>query len=179
MSDITYDNSSTLSQNFFDSKAEFYNPEDAPFLIALDLRTPMNIGGIIRLAGNIGCRKVLFTGDEGHFKSAKIRRTATTGFGHVDWEFCEHHKWHHKIPNDYQIIAVETIESASSIFKTPLKGKFAFVLGNERYGIDEKSMEYCEKAVYIPMPGIVKSMNVVQAANVVIFEWFRQNISNI
>jgi tRNA G18 (ribose-2'-O)-methylase SpoU len=176
MSDITYDNSGTLSQHYFDNKSVLYNNEIAPIIIALDLRTPMNIGGIIRLAGNLGCKKVLFTGDENHFRKAKIRRTATTGFGHVDWEFCEHHQWQNKIPDDYQIVAVETIAEATSIFETKLIGKYAFVLGNERYGIDNKSLKSCQAAVYIPMPGIVKSMNVVQAANVVLFEWLRQNM---
>jgi len=176
MSDITYDNSGTLSQHYFDNQSELYNSDIAPIIIALDLRTPMNIGGIIRLAGNLGCRKVLFTGDENHFRTAKIRRTATTGYGHVDWEFCEHHQWQEKIPSDYQIVAVETIAEATSIFEAKLIGKYAFVVGNERYGIDEKSLESCKSAVYIPMPGIVKSMNVVQAANVVLFEWLRQNI---
>jgi tRNA G18 (ribose-2'-O)-methylase SpoU len=177
MSEINYDNSSTLSQHYFDDKSEIYNPDHAPIIIALDLRTPMNIGGIIRLAGNLGCRKVLFTGDESHFRTAKIRRTATTGYGHVDWEFCEHHQWQHKVPNDYTIVAVETVAEATSIFETKLIGKYAFVVGNERYGIDDKSLESCQSAVYIPMPGIVKSMNVVQAANVVLFEWLRQNIT--
>jgi len=176
MSDITYDNSGTLSQHFFDNMDELYNPEDAPIIVALDLRTPMNIGGIIRLAGNIGCRKVIFTGNKEHFRADKIRRTATSGYGHVDWEFCDHHQWLDHIPEDYQIIAVETVKYAKAIFEAKLKGKCAFVLGNERYGIDNKSLEICNEAVFIPMPGVVKSMNVVQAANVVVFEWLRQNI---
>jgi len=176
MGSISYDNSNTLSQYYFDNKKPLYDENIAPIIIALDLRTPMNIGGIIRLAGNIGCRKVIFTGDENHFRSAKIRRTATTGYGHVDWKFCEHHQWQNMIPKDYKIVAVETVKEASSIFKTELMGKHAFVVGNERYGIDEKILEDCDAAVYIPMPGIVKSMNVVQAANVVLFEWLRQNM---
>jgi tRNA G18 (ribose-2'-O)-methylase SpoU len=73
-------------------------------------------------------------------------------------------------------VAVETIAEATSIFETKLIGKYAFVLGNERYGIDNKSLKSCQATVYIPMPGIVKSMNVVQAANVVLFEWLRQNM---
>jgi len=177
MSDITYDNSATHSQYFFDNQSELYDSDIAPIIIALDLRTPMNIGGIIRLAGNLGCRKVLFTGDENYFRTAKIRRTATTAYKHVDWEFCQHHHWQDKIPNDYQIVAVETTADALSVFETKLIGKYAFVVGNERFGIDQQSLELCQSAVYIPMPGMVKSMNVVQAANVVLFEWLRQNIT--
>ena len=176
MDSINYDNSSTLSQHFFDDKGNSYDEGIAPILIALDLRTPMNIGGIIRLAGNLGCKKVLFTGDESHFRTAKIKRTATTGYGHVNWKFCNHHEWQNEIPDDYTIVAIETVEKAKSVFESKMIGKFAFVVGNERYGIDEKSLESCHSAVYIPMPGIVKSMNVVQAANVVLFEWLRQNI---
>ena len=176
MSDIIYDYTNTLSQHYFENMSAMYDKDIAPIIVALDLRTPMNIGGIIRLAGNIGCRKVLFTGDQNHFRKEKIRRTATTGYGHVDWGFCEHNQWQDKIPKDYRIIAVETTKEATSIFETKMLGKIAFIVGNERYGIDKKSLESCESAVYIPMPGIVKSMNVIQAANVALFEWLRQNI---
>lgn len=177
MTSIEYDNSSTLSQFFTENQTPLYSPEIAPIIVALDLRYPMNIGGIIRLAGNIGCRKVLFTGDPNHFRLDKIRRAATTGYKQVDWAFYEHHKWQDEIPDDYQIVAVETVKEAKSIFNSSLIGKYAFVVGNERYGVDEKSITACDKAVYIPMSGAVKSMNVVQAANVVLFEWLRQNIS--
>lgn len=177
MSSILYDNSTSISQHFSENQAVQYDPEIAPIIIALDLRTPPNIGGIIRLAGNLGCRKVIFTGDENHFRLNKIRKAATTGFGQVDWSFCEHGKWTDEIPDNYQIVAVETVKEATSIFNTQLIGKYAFVVGNERYGIDTESIKACESAVYIPMPGVVKSMNVVQATNVILFEWLRQNIT--
>lgn len=178
MTKIHYDNKNTHSQFYFKDQKDYYDPALAPILVALDLQTPMNIGAMIRLAGNIGCRKLIFTGNQQHFRADKIRRTATSAYGHVDWEFCEHHFWKEKIPDDYHIVAVETTANAASVFDAQLKGKFAFVLGNERFGIDDKSLEMCEGAIYIPMPGIVKSMNVVQAANVVLFEWLRANLRN-
>ena len=176
MSRPLYDTEHTQSQFFFKEQSDYYPPEDAPILVALDLQTPANVGSFIRLAGNMGCKKLLFTGKQADYNTAKIKRTATTAFNQVDWQFVEHRQWHQHIPEDYQIVAVETTAEATSVFSADLKGKFAFVLGNERYGIDKESLEHCAGHLYIPLPGKVKSLNVVQAATVVLFEWLRANL---
>jgi tRNA G18 (ribose-2'-O)-methylase SpoU len=47
-------------------------------LVAVELAFPENIGALIRIAGNIGCEKVIFTGEQSNFKSKKIQRLPLT-----------------------------------------------------------------------------------------------------
>jgi tRNA G18 (ribose-2'-O)-methylase SpoU len=142
-------------------------------LVAIELDNPQNIGGLIRLAGNIGCKKVLFPNIK-TFNQKKIRVNATNAYSKIDWEFCELENWEKKIPEDYEIIGLETGKNAKNIYKTTLSKKIALVVGNESYGLRDKDLEKCHSRVYIPVPGVVKSLNVKQAAAIALFEYLRQ-----
>jgi outer membrane protein len=50
------------------------------------------------------------------------------------------------------------------------KGNVAIVIGNERYGIDPKWYESKHKKVYIPMEGLMGSLNVSVAGSILLFE---------
>lgn len=173
MEDLTINAEEFFSREYGE---EFYSSQSRPIIIAINLRSPSNIGGIIRLAGNIGCKKVIFTGDPEHFRKNKLRRAATTAYDKVDWEICSVDEWYDKIPPTYSLVAVETIGSASNIYQTSLPKKIALIVGNERYGLDKETIKKCDSAVFIPMPGHTLSMNVKQAATVAIFEWYRQQV---
>jgi len=164
------------AEEFFsrDFGVEFYQTHFRPIIVATQLRSPSNIGGIIRLAGNMGCEKIIFTGDPEHFRRDKIRRSATTAFNKVNWEICDETEWGQKIPQGYEIVAIETVSTATNIYTTKLPEKIVIVVGNERFGLDDKTIKHCNSAVYIPMAGHTLSMNVVQATSVSLFEWFRQ-----
>lgn len=144
-------------------------------LVASNLDMPENIGGLIRAAGNVGCVKVIFTGDITDFKETKIRRSATNGYEKVDWQFCKEEEWPQFIPEGFTKVAVETSEGATDIYATELPNKIVFVVGNESYGIKEWSVDQCDMSVYIPMPGVVKSLNVNQAGTLAMFEWWRRD----
>lgn len=155
---------------FFPKKAQLNDV----ILIGIEIDNPENIGSLIRIGANIGCKKVLFPTQK-NYNLKKIRRTATNAFENIDWQICELESWEMLIPDDYQIIAVETGKGAMDIFETKLPKKIAIVVGNESYGLKDRDIKKCNSRVYIPSPGIVKSLNVNQAAAVSLFEWFRQN----
>lgn len=162
-----------FSREFGDT---FYKENERPILIGIHISDPANMGGLIRLAGNIGCRKLVLVGDPNAAKHSKIRRAATTAFKVVDWKFVDDSSWTKEIPEDYTSIAVETCSGASNLFETKLPKKSALIVGNERFGLDHTNLNRCDQAVYIPMPGHTLSMNVTQAANIALFEWFRQQL---
>lgn len=167
----------TSSQKFFgNNESNMWDNDNAPILVGIGIRNPENIGGLIRLAGTIGCKKVIFADNETEHKLAKIKKTATTAFNKVEWEFTELNNWKTLIPNDYKIIALETTSDSKSIYKSELDNKIAFVVGDERYGIDIESLKLCDKKMFIPMVGSVKSLNVVQAASIALYEYLRRNL---
>jgi len=164
---------------FEDNTPNLWNDDNAPILVGIGLRTPANIGGIIRLAGTVGCRKVIFADDKQDHKTSKIKKAATNGFKKVDWKFVPLDSWTDHIPEGYEIIAMETTPDAKMIYNVDFPEKVAIVVGDESYGIYMDSLLKCHSQLYIPMNGPVKSLNVVQAAGVALYELLRQRLINV
>lgn len=163
--------------DFFKSKQadELLSAENL-ILAAYELRTPENVGAIIRLAGNLGIAKVIFISSDKLFKTSKIAKVAHSSLKHVDYSFCSPDEFLTLIPPDFEIVAVETSEKATNLFTTKLPEKCVLLLGNERYGIAQDFLNKIEKTVYIPLLGKTLSLNVSHAATLAAFEWGRQHL---
>lgn len=148
--------------------------DNAPYIVGLDLRNPMNHGALIRLGANIGARKVFFTSDPTHFSMTKIKKSAGSSHTSMDFVFTSFEKIVEEIPEDYAWIAIETSKKATNLYETKLPEKCVFIAGNESYGLPDKVIGHCGYQVFIPMKGNTKSMNVSHALAVTIFEWLRQ-----
>ncbi len=148
-----------------------------PVIVADRILSPMNVGAILRLAGNINAAKVWFVYDEDPgFRSYKIKRTSSGASEKVDWEMISTDKLPDVLPRDYQVIAIETTEDAQNIYTAQLPEKVVFMVGNERFGLQDKLIEICERKLFIPIPGPISSLNVSQALAIGLFEWLRQRI---
>ncbi|OYT10946.1 MAG: hypothetical protein B6I18_06415 [Bacteroidetes bacterium 4572_112] len=167
----------TSATNLFkDNTPKLWNDDNAPILVGIGLRTPANIGGLIRLAGTVGCKKVILADDKLEHKASKIKKAATNGFKKVDWKFVPLNSWTDHIPEGYEIIAMETTPDAKMIYDVDFPEKVAIVVGDESYGIYMDSLQKCDSQLYIPMNGPVKSLNVVQAAGIALYEVLRQRL---
>jgi TrmH family RNA methyltransferase len=171
-------------ENKYANSVDFFNAKpkttlgDASNLIlaAYELRTPENVGALIRLAGNLGIPKVIFIQSETVFKAKKIARVAHSSLKLVDYSFCKPEDFDALIPEEFEIVAVETSDKASNLYKTDLPEKCVLLVGNERFGIAQKCLNKCSKTVYIPLLGKTLSMNVSHAATIAAFEWGRQHL---
>ncbi|MBN1301385.1 MAG: RNA methyltransferase [Melioribacteraceae bacterium] len=74
----------------------------------------------------------------------------------------------------FSIYATLLDESAVSIYDIDMTGKIAFVFGNEHRGVSEDAAEKADKKIYIPMRGMIQSLNVSVATAVTLFEAQRQ-----
>jgi len=158
---------------FFDGKS--FKPNDQlPYIILDHPKTPENIGSIMRLAGNLGIRELFIIGKEEDYRLSKVKKASSTAWGLVKLIFCNTESLIEFNNEGIPLIAIETCENASNIYNFNFPEKFAIVLGNEAYGISENTLKLCDKALFIPLPGKVKSMNVSQAATATMFEWYRQ-----
>lgn len=147
---------------------------ERPIVIADQLHTPENIGSLIRLADNVCARELIIIGNEGEFRSSKIRRAAASSYNNISWSFTNQAQLLEKIPPDYTLVALETASNATNIFTTSLPEKIALVVGNEVNGINASLLKMAKMCVYIPVPGPTRSLNVSHAAAVSLFEWMRQ-----
>ncbi|MCT4645824.1 MAG: TrmH family RNA methyltransferase [Carboxylicivirga sp.] len=163
----------THSKYFFKQANQSALSDGSDVIIITDnFSTPENIGSIIRLAANVKASQVIVIGSE-DVRQSKVKKTAGAALGHVEVKWLSIDEL--TITEDYEIIALETVQGAENLYEFPLPAKMALVLGNEKYGISEELLQLSKGAVYIPMPGAIKSMNVSHAASVCLFEWYRQN----
>ncbi len=147
-----------------------------PIIVGYKIKTPENIGNIIRVADNIGCKEVFFIKDKEEIRESKIKKTASSSYHSIKWGFYNFLELEELVPNDYSWIAVETSSDSESIYHLKLPAKCAFFVGNEIHGIDLNILNKCDKTVHIPLNGNNTSMNVSHALVVAVFEWQRQII---
>jgi tRNA G18 (ribose-2'-O)-methylase SpoU len=161
------------------SDSDFKNGIDKsafPVIVAEALQSPDNMGAVLRLASNVGARKVWFVYDEKpNFRQYKIKRRSSGAVDKTDWEYAKYDDIFNVIPHDYEYVAVETTTDAKNIFLEKLPEKIVLFVGNERYGLSDKLLDKIKHRVYIPMAGRVSSMNVSHALSVALFEWLRQH----
>lgn len=146
-----------------------------PIIIADKLRTPENIGMILRLAGNVNAACALFLSDDNiNFKESKIKRTSSGASEKVDWKIIKQNELSDYLPEDYTVIALETCDDSSNIFTFNFPDKTAIIVGNEVTGISDYVLQYAHKKVFIPVPGDISSLNVTHALSIALFQWYNQ-----
>jgi 23S rRNA (guanosine2251-2'-O)-methyltransferase len=145
-------------------------PMEIAFLLQ-DWDDPYNVGGMFRVADAVGAVEMFATGKTPPESHPQV---AVTSLGH-----------HRRIPyqhfarnedaaifvkeQGYTLIAIEIADDAVSYVEFDYPEKVCFVLGNEERGIYGTVMKHADAAVYIPMLGKGRSMNVHVAAAVVSF----------
>lgn len=154
------------------NRVELINP---PIIVTDCLRTPENIGNLIRLAANIGITKIVSIEDI-VLKESKIKKTACMAWDYVELIHTNTEEFSNYIPDDYEWVAVETSPESKNIYKVNLPARMAVFMGSEIRGIQPEILSHCPLHVHIPMTGPATSMNVSHAAAVSLFEWVRQNL---
>ena len=152
-------------------------PDFPPIIVADGLRTPENVGALIRLAANVGSTTVVLTNSD-EMRENKIRRTACMVWDYVRLVRTTVEGLAAAIPPDYEFVAIETSPQARSLYSEPLPRRVALVVGSEVHGVSPEALALCRQHRYIPMTGPDTSMNVSQAAAVALFEWVRLYAAN-
>jgi tRNA (guanosine-2'-O-)-methyltransferase len=76
----------------------------------------------------------------------------------------------------FKIYATSLTEGAVSLYEVDLSEKCAVVLGNEHRGVSDEAADYADAKLFIPMFGMVQSLNISVAAAVIIYEALRQRL---
>lgn len=173
-----------LQRNFSDDEFLIYEHDQpdrilqrVPLVFVLEnIRSAFNVGAIFRTAECLGAEEVILTGYTPSPLSAKIEKTAMGSINYLKWS--ENKSTFDVIDQlkqkKYHVIGLETAPSAKHYTAKYPKGPIAFVLGNERYGLEKDVLNYCDEVRKISVFGIKNSLNVGIAAGVVGFEWRNQ-----
>lgn len=136
-------------------------------LMAENIRTPENVGMIMRLSEAFGVEKIYFVGEHAIDLTTKVKRASRNTYKTMNYEFLLDGEGKIKKLTDsgYQSIALEVTNKSKPIqsFKADQYKKTVVIVGSERQGISEKLLELCENHYHIPMFGNNSSINVVNA----------------
>lgn len=132
---------------------------------------PYNVGAIFRMADGVGMRELVLTGitptppnptidKVGRFKSLKVpwryEKDAVAAVEGLKKE-------------GYHVVALELAEGAVPYDGYDYPEKTCLVVGHEDHGVTKATLGVCDGAVFIPMYGKGRSLNVAMAMGVAAF----------
>jgi len=153
-------------------------PYDAGVLLLDGVNNPANVGMIIRTATAAGLAVVLPTHGTAGIGPLVIKASAGVAYRATIVRCrraAEAVKRLHAA--GFTTYGLDS-EAATSLYDADVRGRTAFVLGNETDGLSEEVTGQLQELVAIPMSGGVESLNVASAAAVVAFELVRRRLGD-
>jgi tRNA (guanosine-2'-O-)-methyltransferase len=151
-------------------KSEHLPKVELAFLLQ-DWEDAYNVGGMFRVADACGAKELFMTGRTPVPPDPMI---GVTSLGHhrripyQQFNSPEEAALHAKAEG-FSVVAVEIAEGAENYTEFEWPAKVCLVLGNEVHGVYSAVMKHRDAAVFIPMFGKGRSMNVHVAAAIVAF----------
>lgn len=136
-----------------------------------------NIGSLFRICDAFGVEQLIFSGEQLPIPSRKMQKTSRATEKYVSYKIIDNILDHiNTLKKTHYIIAVEITNKSSAIqlFKLKTDKPIALVIGNENFGISDAILEQANDVLHIEMFGKNSSMNVVQAANIALYELTKQ-----
>ncbi|WP_415062078.1 RNA methyltransferase [Bdellovibrio sp.] len=151
--------------------------EPLPLVFVLDnIRSAFNVGSIFRTAECLGLEKIYLCGYTPNPTQWKVEKTAMGTQEHLLWQESPHllECLEELKEEGYRIVALETAAHATDLYEPFEMESTAFVLGNERFGLDPEILKVIDEVRIVPLRGRKNSLNVGVTAAVAGFEWMRQ-----
>ncbi|MFH1114282.1 MAG: 23S rRNA (guanosine(2251)-2'-O)-methyltransferase RlmB [Pseudomonadota bacterium] len=146
-----------------------------PVVVLDEVQDPANVGSILRSAECLGARGVILTKDRAAPISPLAEKASAGASAHVPVA---------RVVNLARTLGqlkeigfwIYAADSAGkdTCYSADLSGKIALVLGSEGKGLRRLVRETCDLGVSIPMVGSIQSLNVAQAAAVLLAECLRR-----
>lgn len=151
--------------------------EKSLFLILEDIQDPGNLGTILRTSEAGGVTGIIMSKNTVDIYNSKVVRSTMGSIFRVPFVYVD----------DLETATEKLKESGVTIYAAHLKGNCnhfekdyrkasAFMLGNEGNGLTDKLADKAQEYIRIPMLGKVESLNVANAATILIYEALRQKM---
>ncbi len=158
------------------SVEEFKETNKFPYILILDdIRSMNNIGSVFRTADAFKVEKIYLCGITATPPHREIQKTALGADETVIWEYVQDVLTLVKVLQDdgYKVAAVEQVEKSVSLldFQPQKNEKYAFVFGNEVFGVNQAVVEQADFCLEIPQYGTKHSLNISVTAGVVAWDF--------
>lgn len=158
------------------SITEFQDKKKHPFVVVMDnVRSMNNVGSAFRTCDAFAAEKLFLTGITATPPHREINKTAIGAQDTVAWEYAEDTPTLlQNLKNDgYKIAIIEQTDSSLSLneFSPKQNEKYAFVFGNEVFGVDEEALPLADVGLEIPQFGTKHSLNVSVCVGVICWDF--------
>ena len=145
-------------------------------IVILDnIRSPHNVGSIIRTSESFGVSEVLLTGITPTYENSKVKRISMGAQVKTNYFKETEEAIVYAKEKGYKIVCVEKTKESIDYFDFIIE-KPCFVFGNEEFGINPEIIKNSEFTIHIPMYGIKNSLNVSVAAGIILSNQVRSFI---
>jgi len=154
---------------------EFKSAEKLNCVLVLDdVRSAMNVGSAFRTSDAFAVEKIYLCGITAQPPHREINKTALGAQDTVDWQHVDSiQKCVTQLKSDeYKIVAIEQADDSISLmdFSPNKEEKYAFVFGNEVFGVANEIVENADMVLEIPQYGTKHSLNISVSIGVVIWD---------
>jgi tRNA G18 (ribose-2'-O)-methylase SpoU len=131
-------------------------------LVCQSVAYPVNVGSVFRIADALDATEVVLAGITPTPPHPKISKVGRDKDRRVPWRYV-------KQPEEaledlkaegYWIAALEVTDQCQPYYAVDYPHKVALVLGNEDHGVTRACLARCDTAVFVPMYGKGRSLNV-------------------
>ena len=158
------------------SVEEFKETDKFPYILILDdIRSMNNIGSVFRTADAFKVEKIYLCGITATPPHREIQKTALGADETVGWEYIQDVLTLVKDlqKSGYKVAAVEQVEKSVSLldFQPQNNEKYAFIFGNEVFGVNQAVLDQADFCLEIPQYGTKHSLNISVTAGVVAWDF--------
>ncbi|WP_299452837.1 RNA methyltransferase [uncultured Microscilla sp.] len=159
------------------SVEDFKETPKKPIVVVLDnIRSMHNVGSSFRTSDAFLVEKIYLCGITAKPPHREIQKTALGATESVAWR--------HVATTEeaivalkqegWTIVAIEQVDESVSLEKFNFEAdkKYAFVFGNEVFGVDEEVVKQADVCIEIPQFGTKHSLNISVSMGVVIWDYF-------
>jgi 23S rRNA (guanosine2251-2'-O)-methyltransferase len=161
---------------------EFKETEKQSFCLILDdIRSMNNVGSVFRTADAFAVEKIYLCGITATPPHRDIEKTALGATKSVAWSYVEDViELVKNLQNDgWIVLAVEQVENSLKLneFKPETNKKYAFVFGNEVFGVNENIVKNADYCLEIPQFGTKHSLNIAVTAGIICWDFVSKQLN--
>lgn len=148
-------------------------------VIAENIRTPENVGMLLRISEAFGVHDVIIIGNSPNIENKKVLRTARNTEKVLNIQFFDTiDKVIPKLKKEkFNLIGLELTDKSKSISEQLFnQHKIALFVGAERFGLSDEILTQLDSIVHIDLFGKNSSINVVNALAIALYKITEVNV---
>jgi tRNA (guanosine-2'-O-)-methyltransferase len=144
-------------------------------VILEDINDPHNVNAIYRTCEAVGVMDIILLYIKEEFPEFKFNSSGSACKWIDLYKFSNPKDIISKLKKDgYQVYSLVIDENAKTIYDVDWNKPSVIIVGNEHSGVSNESQKLSTSNIYIPMMGVVESLNVSVATAVTLYEASRQ-----